>query len=102
VFRVAVGASDQFHTFTVGGHVFPKEPKMWNGTTDRRSSLLSSRAITAGETLDAFLVGSSSGPVPSSGDFRYGDNRQQFTAAGLWGIYRVAPAATTLPDLARL
>jgi hypothetical protein len=102
VFRVGVGASDQFHTFTLGGHVFPKEPNMWNGSTDRRSSMLTSRAITAGETLDAVMVGASDLPSPSAGDYRYGDTRQQFTAAGLWGIFRVAPAATTLPDLARL
>ncbi len=102
VFRVGIGGSDQFHSFAVGGHVFPKEPLMWNGTTDKRSSLLTSRTITAGETLDAVMVGASGGPVPSAGDYRYGDTRQQFTAAGLWGLFRVAPAATTLPNLARL
>ena len=36
VFRLAIGASDQLHTFTVSGHMYPKEPNMWNGGSDRR------------------------------------------------------------------
>jgi manganese oxidase len=102
VFRLAIGASDQLHTFTISGHEYPKEPNMWNGTTDRRSSLLTSRVVTAGETLDAELVGGAGGPQAQPGDYMYRDGRQQFAEAGIWGIFRVAPSATTLGDLARI
>jgi manganese oxidase len=102
VFRLAIGASDQLHTFTISGHEYPKEPNMWNGTTDRRSSLLTSRVVTAGETLDAELVGGAGGPQAQPGDYMYRDGRQQFAEAGIWGIFRVAPSATTLGNLARI
>jgi hypothetical protein len=92
VFRVGIGATDQFHTFSVGGHVFPQEPNMWNGGTDRRSQLLSAKSVASGETLDVELVGSNSG---HRGDYLYGDARQPFTEAGMWGILRVLPAGTT-------
>jgi hypothetical protein len=107
VFRVGVGASDQLHSFTIGGHVFPLEPRMWNGTTDKRSQLMSARTITAGETLDAEIdsAGSAFGNV---GDYLYQDARSPFAEAGIWGIFRVHPlfgtssAIATLPDLAPL
>ena len=95
MFRVGVGASDQFSTFAIGGHEFPQEPQMWNGTTDRRSQLLTARSLTAGETLDAEIVGGAGGPQHFSGDYLYGDTRQPFTEAGMWGIFRVLPAAST-------
>jgi hypothetical protein len=97
VFRVGVGSSDQLHVFNVGGHVFLKEPLLAT-----QSSLLPARAVTAGETLDAIMVGSSTPPQGQSGDYRYGDTRQQLAAAGMWGIFRVAPSGPTLSDLARL
>ncbi|MEV4315437.1 hypothetical protein [Actinocrispum sp. NPDC049592] len=92
IFRVGIGATDQFHTFSVSGHVFPQEPNMWNGTTDKRSQLLAAKSVASGETLDAELVGSNS---RYRGDYLYGDMRQPFTEAGLWGILRVLPAGTT-------
>jgi hypothetical protein len=102
VFRLAIGASDQLHTFTVSGHMYPKEPNMWNGTWDRRSALLTSRVVTAGETLDAELVGGAGGPQAEPGDYMYRDGRQPFAEAGIWGIFRVVPSGTTLADLARI
>ena len=87
VWRVAIGSSDQFHSFTVGGHVFPLEPKMWNGTTDKRSQLMTARSLAAGETLDAeFTAGGSAG---YTGDYLYQDARTPFAEAGIWGIFRV-------------
>jgi manganese oxidase len=102
VYRLAIGASDQLHTFTVSGHEYPKEPNMWNGTTDKRSSLLTSRVVTAGETLDAELVGGAGGPQAQPGDYMYRDGRQPFAEAGIWGIFRVVPSGTTLSNLARI
>jgi hypothetical protein len=102
VFRVGVGASDQFATFSVGGHVFPQEPNMWNGTTDRRSQLLSARSLAAGETMEVELVGGAGGTNWYPGDYRYGDNRQPFTEAGMWGLFRVVPSEPSIAGLSRL
>jgi hypothetical protein len=97
VFRVGVGASDQVHTFTVAGHVFPMEPNMWSDPTDHRSQLLTARSIAAGESLDVKLVGGAGGPGHYAGDYLYSDSRQPFTAAGLWGIFRVLPSGGSGP-----
>lgn len=94
VFRLGVGATDQFHVFGVGGHVFPQEPNMWNGGSDQRSQLLSSRSFTAGETAEVELVGGAGGTTRATGDYLYGDLRQPFTEAGIWGIFRVLPTST--------
>jgi len=64
---------------------------MWDDATDHRSQLLTARAMTAGETMDAELVGGAGGTTHSVGDFMFGDGRQQFNRAGLWGIFRVLP-----------
>ncbi|HEY8472080.1 MAG TPA: hypothetical protein VIL37_05525 [Natronosporangium sp.] len=94
VIRFAVPASDQLHSFTVSGHMFPLEPEMWNGTTDLRSQLMSARSVTAGSALDVELVGGAGGPRAFPGDYAYGDGRQPFMEAGLWGILRVLPDGT--------
>jgi hypothetical protein len=94
VFRVGVGASDQFHVFSVSGHAFPLEPNMTG------SQILAARTITAGETLDAWLVGGSGGPPGHRGDYLYGDGRQPFQEAGMWGIFRVqAPGSGGITPL---
>ena len=100
VIRFSVGASDQFHTFSVGGHIFPQEPNMWNGGSDRRSQLLPSRSFTAGETAEIELVGGAGGTTNATGDYLYGDLRQPFAEAGMWGIFRVLPAES--PGLSEL
>ena len=88
VWRVAVGASDQLHSFTIGGHSFPLEPRMWNGTTDKRSQLLTARTIGAGETIDVELT-SAGGSGGFTGDYLYQDARSPWAEAGIWGIFRV-------------
>jgi len=90
VWRVAVGASDQLHSFTIGGHNFPLEPKMWNGSTDKRSQLMTARTVGAGETLDVELS-SAGGSGGFTGDYLYQDARSPFAEAGIWGIFRVLP-----------
>jgi len=89
VFRLGIGASDQFSTFSVSGHVFPQDPNMWNGGSDQRSQLLSARSLTAGETAEIELVGGAGGTIRADGDYLYGDARQPFSEAGVWGILRV-------------
>ncbi len=95
VMRLSIGASDQFHVFSVGGHVFPQEPNMWNGGSDKRSQLLPSRSFAAGETTEVELVGGAGGTTRATGDYLYGDMRQPFTEAGMWGIFRVLPAGSS-------
>jgi hypothetical protein len=89
VFRVGVGASDQFHVFSVSGHAFPLEPGMTG------AQVLAARTVTAGETLDAWLVGGSGGPSAHRGDYLFGDGRQPFQEAGMWGIFRVQPTGSS-------
>lgn len=83
VFRVGVPASDQLHSFMISGHNFPLEPHMAG------SQLMSSRTITAGQTLDAYLSANAGGTAKYTGDYAYGDARQPFSGAGLWGIFRI-------------
>lgn len=97
VWRLGIGASDQFHVFGIGGHVFPLEPNMWNGGSDKRSQLLPSRSYTAGETADIELVGGAGGTTRATGDYLYGDFRQDFTEAGMWGIFKVLPTFGLAP-----
>jgi hypothetical protein len=100
VMRVGVGASDQLHSFTVSGHMFPLEPNMWNGTTDRRSQLMSARTITAGQKIDLELVGGAGGTPRHLGDYAFLDSRQPFAQSGIWGIVRVqAPGNSTVIPL---
>ena len=80
VFRVGIGASDQLHAFNVSGHVYPMEPHMWDDTSDHRSQLVATRTITAGQTLDAWLVGGAGGPQHFPGDSRL--PRQPSTLGG--------------------
>jgi len=96
--RLSIGASDQFHVFGVGGHVFPQESNMWNGGNDQRSQLLASRSFTAGETAEIELVGGAGGTTRATGDYLYGDMRQPFAMAGMWGIFRVLPAGSAELD----
>jgi manganese oxidase len=94
VIRLGLGFSDQFHVFGVGGHIFPQEPNMWNGGNDRRSQLLPSRTFTAGETTEIELVGGAGGTTRATGDYLYGDLRQPWATAGMWGILRVLPGGS--------
>ena len=84
VFRVGVGGSDQLHSFIVSGHSFPLEPDM-DGAQE-----MSTRTVTTRQSLDVWLTGGAGDP----GDYIYRDSRQPFTAAGLWGIFRVLPSNT--------
>jgi len=96
VWRLSIGGSDQIHLFGIGGHLFPQEPHMWNGTTDKRSQLLQARAFIAGQTAEIELVGNAGGTIRGTGDYLYGDMRQHFAEAGAWGIFRVLPTSTAL------
>jgi hypothetical protein len=73
---------------------------MWNGTTDRRSQLMSARTITAGQKIDLELVGGAGGTPRHLGDYAFLDSRQPFAQSGIWGIVRVqAPGNSTVIPL---
>jgi FtsP/CotA-like multicopper oxidase with cupredoxin domain len=72
--------SEQAHVFSLEGHRWPLEPGRRG--TDMRSSLqLGGLAATT-----IYLVG---GATQAPGDYVYGDHREPYRDAGLWGIFRV-------------
>ena len=75
--HVLAPASEQAHVFSVEGHRWPFEPGR-AGTP-----LISSMQVGA---LDSLTVVLTAGPA---GDYLYGDHREPYREAGLWGLFRV-------------
>jgi hypothetical protein len=44
--------------------------------------------------MEVELVGGAGGTIRATGDYLYGDSRQPFAEAGMWGILRVLPAGS--------
>ena len=75
--------SEQAHVFSLEGHRWPLEPGRRG--TDMRSSLqLGGLAAT---TLH--LADGAGGAARATGDHVYGDHREPYRDAGLWGLFRV-------------
>jgi hypothetical protein len=75
--------SEQAQVFSVEGHDWAREA----GTPG--SSEVESVQLNA---LDALTIGTQAGgPEALAGDYVYGDHREPFHEAGLWGILRVTP-----------
>jgi len=83
--RVMAPFSEQAHVFTVEGHRWPMEAGR-PGTP-----LLSSVQIGATEAVTLALAGGAGGPNGLPGDYLYGDHREPYREAGLWGLFRVYP-----------
>jgi hypothetical protein len=81
--HVMVPFSEQNHVFTIEGHRWPLEPGMAG------SDLLSSAQVGATETLYIELKDGAGGQLGASGDYLYGDHREAYREAGLWGLFRV-------------
>lgn len=81
--RVLVPHSEQAHVFTIEGHEWPFEPG--RAGTD----LLSSVQVGGLEAITTVPVGGAGGPARLPGDYLYGDHREPYREAGLWGIFRV-------------
>lgn len=79
--RVLVPWSEQAHVFSLEGHRWPFEPGR------RGSNLLSSILVGGMEALTLTVVAGGAGRLP--GDYLYGDHREPYREAGLWGIFRV-------------
>jgi len=83
--------SEQAHVFSLEGHRWPLEPGRLG--TDMRSSLHLGGLAAATLHLAASAVGVARAP----GDYLYGDHREPYRDAGLWGLFRVhAPGAPGL------
>ena len=72
---------EQAHVFTIEGHRWPLEPGRPG------SSLLSSVQVGPLEAVTMMIEGGAGAP----GDYIYGDHREPYREAGLWGVFRVNP-----------
>ena len=78
--------SEQAQVFSVEGHQWPTTPGL-PGT-----ALVSSQQLLGLEALTMDLHGGAGGPDRVPGDYLYGDHREPYRQAGLWGLLRVIPS----------
>jgi manganese oxidase len=90
--HVLVASGEQPHVFTVEGHRWEFERGLVG------TNLVSSRAIGPLEAWTVELLGGA-GPA---GDYVYGDHREPYRAAGLWGLLRIHAGDTAVDGLRRL
>ena len=81
--HVLVPFSEQAHVFTLEGHQWPLE------TGRAGSDLLSSVQIGGLEAITIVPVYGAGGRGSLPGDYLYGDHREPYRQAGLWGLFRV-------------
>jgi hypothetical protein len=81
--RVILPWSEQVQVFSLENHRWPLEPRR------RGSNLLSSTQVGGMEALTLTLSEGAGGPDRVPGDYLYGDHREAYREAGLWGIFRV-------------
>ncbi len=94
--HLVVPFSEQSHVFSVEGHEWPLEPGR-AGT-----SLLASVKVGGMEALTLVLAPGAGGAARLPGDYLYGDHREPYREAGLWGIFRVYAADAVETPLRRL
>ncbi|MEE8157767.1 MAG: hypothetical protein V3T78_00150, partial [Dehalococcoidia bacterium] len=75
--------SEQAQVFTLEGHQWPLEPARPG------SDLLSSVQIGGLEAISIEPIYGAGGRVGLPGDYLYGDHREPYRVAGLWGFFRV-------------
>jgi hypothetical protein len=85
--RVLAPFSEQAHVFSVEGHRWPMEPGR-AGT-----NLLGSVQIGGLEAVTITIESGAGGQLGLPGDYLYGDHREPYRDAGLWGLFRVHPAS---------
>jgi hypothetical protein len=81
--HVLVPSSEQAHVFTLEGHQWPLEPGHLG------SNLLSSLQVGPLEAVTLIPLGGAGGEDHLPGDYLYGDHREPYREAGLWGLFRV-------------
>jgi hypothetical protein len=90
---VLAPASEQGHVISVEGHRWPVEPGR-AGTALRASQQLGALAA-----LTLVPEGGAGGLDGQPGDYLYGDHREPYREAGLWGTFRVYPTGAEAPIL---
>jgi hypothetical protein len=81
--HVFLPASEQPHVFSLEGHRWPLEPGR------QGSNLLSAILVGGMEALTLTLADGAGGPGGLAGDYLYGDHREPYRDAGVWGVFRV-------------
>ena len=87
-FHVLVPFSEQAHVFTVEGHRWPLESKRLG------SDILSAIQLGGLEAITIILENGAGGRGGMPGDYLYGDHREPYREAGLWGLFRVYPRSS--------
>jgi hypothetical protein len=82
--HVVVPWSEQAHVLSIENHRWPLEPG------ERGSDLLDAVQVGGLEAVTLELDGGAGGAERLPGDYEYGDHRQPYREAGMWGIFRVA------------
>jgi manganese oxidase len=91
--HVLVPYSEQAHVFNLEGHE-------WRLESGRRGSdLVSALQVGALEAITIVPLGGAGGALGLPGDYLYGDHREPFREAGLWGLMRVYAADDTAAEL---
>ncbi|HEX6262431.1 MAG TPA: multicopper oxidase domain-containing protein [Actinomycetota bacterium] len=80
--RVLAPVSEQGQVFSVEAHRWRQEPRP-------DAILLSSIQLGGLEAVTIDLLDGAGGPARSPGDYLYGDHREPYREAGLWGLLRV-------------
>jgi hypothetical protein len=76
--------SEQAHVFSIENHRWPLEPG------EPGSDRLDAVQIGGLEAVTLQLDGGAGGPERLPGAYEYGDHRQPYREAGMWGVFRVA------------
>jgi len=82
--HVLVPWSEQAHVFSIENHRWSMEPGVQGAT------LLSSQQVGALEAPTLVLDGGAGGPAQVPGDYEYGDHREPYREAGMWGRFLVS------------
>ena len=83
--HVLVPFSEQNHVFSLEGHQWPLEPGRAG------SDMLNSIQIGGLDAITIELDHGAGGQTGAPGEFLYGDHREPYREAGLWGLFRVYP-----------
>ena len=78
------------------GHQWPLEPGRIG------ADMLSSVQVGGLEALTIRIAFGAGGRTSVPGDYLYGDHREPYREAGLWGIFRVYPAGADVNTLVPL
>ena len=91
--HVLVPFSEQSHVFSLEGHTWPSEPGRVG------TDMLSSVKLGGMETITISLAHGAGGNANLPGDYIYGDHREPYREAGLWGLFRVHAAGQATAKL---